>query len=441
MMNFKLIISTLAITLFGVLNAQEKELTIQINEGEAIIDVMGIDGKGAVIKTGENGRYSENTKNVNWKLWYVGLDGRLIWEKPIEKEMVDQRYRNIILSNISGSKIYHIEKLNKPSGNLIQQISLNGEVKKHTINATKWKSLSTGNLKTVFANDSNLCFILSKYGKETHPKKKEEEELMLYKIDQSTFSEKKINLKFPKLKTELKNTSFWSYDTHDERGIYFSSVFSEKTDDGFTIKVNVIKKDYYNSTLNDVQISFNRKNVERLNSVRATSSHTNNGVSYIVNDDILSVNEQLLPRSKCAVKIDTKNNFIYVFGLEQLKSNVRENHVRTIFIKKYDLKGKLIWEYDIEGLNAGTGSLLYMGLDLRKNGVARLETSGLYWDFSKDGKPMVTGKREDSLAAKYEKKNNTRERVYRRKDVGAENTVLIQHHDETGQVDVLFFPQ
>ena len=175
--------------------------------------------------------------------------------------------------------------------------------------------------------------------------------------------------------------------------------------------------------------------------MRTTGSNSIEGVSYIVNDDILTVNDQLLPRSNCAIKIDTKNNFIYVFGLEQLKLNVRENHMRTIFIKKYDFSGKLVWEFDIEGLNAGTGGLLYIGLDLRKNGVARIETSGLYWDFSKDGKPMVTGKREDSLAAIYEKKNNTREKVYRRRDVGSDNTVLIQLHDETGQVDVLFFPQ
>lgn len=62
MMKLKLIISTLTITLFGVLNAQEKELTIQINKGEGILDLIGIEGKGTVVKTGENKVFSKNTK-------------------------------------------------------------------------------------------------------------------------------------------------------------------------------------------------------------------------------------------------------------------------------------------------------------------------------------------------------------------------------------------
>lgn len=385
--------------------------------------------------------FLKTQKNVNWRLWYVGLDGRLIWEKPIEKEIVNQTPYNIIISNNSGSKIYHIERPGMLTGSRVVQIDLNGGVKKLAIDKTTWKSFSKGNLKAVFANDTNLCFLFSKYGKEAHNSKKTEEELFIYKIDQSTFSEKTVNLDFPKLTTDPKKTSFWSYDAHDESGIYFSSVFSEKVDDGFIIKVNVIKKDYHNSTLKDIKLNINRKNVEKINGVRATVNNNNDGGSYILNDDIVSDNAKLLPRSRCAVKIDATNNFIYVYGLEQLKLNVRENHLRTIFIKKYDFSGKLIWEYDLEGLNAGTGELLNMRLELRKNGVVRIGTSGIYWDLSKNGKPMITGKRENAQATIYEKKNNTRERVYKNTDIGGDYTVLIQHHDETGQVDVLFFPQ
>ncbi len=429
-MKIKLITFLLSLVVIFNLNAQEKEISFKIEEKikgrEEIYRTIPVYGKGLIVLVAKAGRGYTYNKAFPWDLRYYDLDLNLKLHTPIKSKATIHPSK--IFGVPSGDKIIFIKDYGVGKS-VIRQISLDGTFTEHQISKEKWKTASPGNLKHVFVTDSAVCYISSKNGDEAHPKKKAEEKLILYKVKFDSYKSKKMNLKLPKINSDVKKTSFWSYENHNEEGIYFASINTVKMDNGFTINANIVKKDYYNTTLKKVKISFDRTNVERLNSVNAGG------------DDLTSSNGVMLPRSKCAIRIDTKNDHIYFFGLEQLKANVRENHMRTIFIKKYDFDGELLWNFDIEGLNAGTGDILSMDFLIKDNQTVRLSTSGIYWELSGDGKPLVAGKDDDSAREVYWEANKSRDKMFYRDDVDDYKNALIEHNDETGDVKLMLFPK
>ncbi|PCI96412.1 MAG: hypothetical protein COB15_10350 [Flavobacteriales bacterium] len=425
-MTIKLITSLIAFTLLFSVSAQDKKTSFQIEKGESILSLININEQGFIIKTGKN---SNNSKKVNWKLKYFDLDLNLIWDKAIPKEIVDQRYYDQFFSNIKGSKIYHIEKLNKPSGNLIQQISKEGLIKKHQINKSTWQSLSKkGNYKHTFSNENFMCFLFSKDGNENHPKKKIEEKLILYTINSSDFSENTKTLELPKIKTDPIKTNFWSYKSHDEDNLFFANIFKDKSEKRTSdAEINIAKLNYNGQLKKDINLVIKRENIAKVNQIDS--------------------------------KVDIKNEHVYVFGMEQLKLNVKENDKRNLFIIQYDFDGNLLWENKIEGISAGNGYFNFNVL-IQKNKSPHLELKArnlrATWEFTPDGKFIeaystnltevvrINGSfipNEGSSNFEYFKNCRSREHQYYSRILtkSEDKGVLIEHNDETGQVDVLLF--
>jgi hypothetical protein len=443
-MKTKLTTLALALIIICSATAQDKKYSFQVEKGTSFIDLIAIAEKGVII----HGMLEKN--NPDGRIIYLDKDLNLKWNIPRSKHS-----NTAITMNSSGSKIYYLDDAfdRKMSTMSFKEINADdGSIRSCSIKKEKWKVASPGNLKATFATDSVICYISSKYGNETHPKKKAEEKLILYKIRLDNYKAKKITLKLPAIKTNPKKTSFWAYKNHNKEGIYFASIFSSKVENGIKINVNVIKKDYYNSTLKKVNISFTRDNIARLNNIYSYNDYSFNENAYLTNTVLTGVNGNVYPDSKCAVKIDQKNECIYIYGMEQLKTNVKENHIRTIFIKKYNFDEELIWEFDIEGLNAGTGSGLSIGFIIKKDQSVRLSTSGIYWELSSKGEPMTTGATADvngkkasfpendkSPISKYWHEHKSRDKLFYDCSIGEYADVLIEHNDETGNIDVLLF--
>lgn len=414
-------------------NAQDKKYSFQIDKKELI-------DPGSIMPIGDNGilivaRPVGSSWNVE-RIWCLDLNLNVKVEATIKGA------HSTYYSNSSGTNLLAIS-----DGNLQKISFLDGSTSEGII-----KNFSDAEYpKYAFANDSVICHITTKNGEEVNKKKKVDEKIVMYKINTFTNSCQKINVKLPIMKTDPKRTSFWTYEDYSEEGVYFASVFADKIENGYNIKVRVVKKDYYNATLKAVDLDFDRTNIEKLNYINPYIEREYNGHSFLAESDITSF-EYITPRGHCGVKIDTKYDFIYVFGLEQLKSNVRENHMRTIFIKKYDFDGKLIWEYNVEGLNANAGDILNMDVLIRKNQDVRIRTSGIYWDLSSKGEPLTAGAttylngkkasfpdNDNSPISKYWHEHKSRDKMYYDCSVGENTDILIEHNDETGLVNVLLF--
>lgn len=425
----KLKLATLLFAFIAITNikAQEKETSFQLEKGEAPIKIIEVDGKGLIIKSGRIGKYAQNSKKVNWHLRYFDLEMNLLWDKVIEKEAIGYDFDKIT-SSANGSKVYHIEKLNYTNGNFIKQISLDGTIKKYKVSKTTWKLLSKGNYKDYLANDNEFCFIFSKYGNELNPKKMLEEKLILNKVDFNTLSENTITLELPKVKTDPKETNFWNLSENDDEHLYFDSYCNDDTEKRISnISLNIAKMNYDGKLLKEINIQIKREDIAKVNSWDYT--------------------------------IDKDNNLIYVYGLEQLRLNVKENDQRNLFIMQFDYEGNLNWENKVEGISAGNGNLP-VNVFIQKNKDVLLELKGrniqVIWEFTELGafiKNYATNRdelvrvsggfipTEGTPTYDYFKKCRSREHLYysrnlnKSKDTGA----LVEFNDETRNVKVLKF--
>ena len=161
----KIITSLLALILICNVSAQDKKVSLQLQKKSYILDVKAIKDVGFVIRTGPIGYFKPSWDKCSFRLYYFDMDLNLIWENVIERE--EGTYSPTIFTDISDSKIYHIELYSGNKTYEIHQITLDGQLKKHPlIKKSLTTTVKSGNLQGLFATKDNLYFLRSKFGRD-----------------------------------------------------------------------------------------------------------------------------------------------------------------------------------------------------------------------------------------------------------------------------------
>lgn len=438
-MKLKITFLLTALILVISVNAQEKETSFNINK-DLLFHNTSITKKGLIVSWANRESFSLN---------FYDLDLKLKLHTSRKVKWLSRKSGFFVTPN--GNQVIFINNITTGDSEILQ-ISLEGTYKSHFINKEKWKSISPGNLKAVFVTNKSINYISTLNGKATHPKKKIDEKLILYKVNLDNHKSQKINLAFPTIKTDPTKTSFWSYEAHNNEAIYFASINRRKLENGVELTVNIIKKDYENNTLKDVKINFKRKNISKLMSVKPYNAFAKNENAYLGQTDMYFEDAEY-PRSKCAVKIDSKNEYIYLYGRVKLSRDAINHDGRNLFVKKYDFNGKLIWEQNFKRLYTLTGKVDYeksfytlpenmklLKFYINEDQSVRLKTNNSYWDFSSEGKLLLTEKIEKSPRNIYFTANKSKGKVfYGINNVSDETEALVEFNNKTRDVNVLLF--
>ncbi|PCJ00127.1 MAG: hypothetical protein COB15_03055 [Flavobacteriales bacterium] len=464
----KIIIALILLnTVASSLKAQDKKVSFQFpDRWHRIMDVFPMGNDGFLLRTSQKIKYYD--MNLNLKM---------------EKSIIS---KNAVFPNASGSKLFDIKNLGHlKKESVITQINLDGTTKEVVIKKGKWKTISEGHIKAAFGNDSLICYLVTKNGEEWHSTKKVDEEMIFYKVNFNNSADKKVTLKLPRIKTDPKKTSFWSYETHNEEAFYLSSTYTEKVVNGVRVNINVIKLNYNGDILKESTISFDRDNVSKLNATHS-SSHLNDSFRPEATHSSSHLNDSFRPEvssrvkgrrshayvssssSDCQIKIDEKKELIYVFGLEQHSSNIKENDQRSYFIKKYNFNGKLIWENNVD-MKIGRHTF-FVGLEIEKNQNIKLEfyanKNMTVWAYTKDGElisdylkkgkiklidskvilkeSIISGNyipKNNSPAAKYFKNCKSREHIYMSFKIENNKSIFLEYNDENFNVDMSLYTE
>ena len=422
-MKIKIVLLLSVFFALSSIEAQEKETSFRINEGDEIYKFYSIKDQGFVIITAKSKSPYVSSKVFPWEVKYYDLDLNLIDQTSlVEKNTIhpSRVLRDVSTNSFIFVKDYGVAK------SLVKIVSKDKPIKGHHISKDVWKKASPGNLKDMFLTQNSLNYLSSVNGKENHPKQKVDEKLVLYAINLSDFSEKITELNLPKITTDPKKSTFWDYTFKTKNGFYLVSSFSPDEKGIQKRHRNFLHMNMEGEVTKTINLTVERKGVARINS--------------------------------CYTQFDTTSKHIYAYGLEQLTLNLNNNDKSNLFIMQYDYDGNLIWERTVEGLSVGNG---YLPLDIGIKGddlSLELNASNIQvvWKFKSNGDFIenYSTNREELTRIKgsyipiegtdsyeYFKKCRSREHMYyslnltKAKDRG----VLIEHNDETGFVKVGLF--
>ncbi len=373
--------------LIASINAQENKVEIPLEKGSSVLDFFSVNKNGFVIKVGKNGRYVDNSKKVNWKIKFVDKDMNLKYDIPVEKEIIDQRYPHTLISNLTGSMVYHIEKIGKSEGNIINLIKNSGKAEKTQLSKTKWKKMVTGNLSAIFAVKDDLYFLSTVFGNETNNQKKFQEKMVLYNLTEKDEDKAKKTLKLPNLNKDMKNTAFWAYEDHDDEGFYLSSVAYD-TKGKMSYAYNVIKMNYSGELIKNSNITYSWPN--EILFLTHKKDHARNGLGYLNDTDELDANGMSISKSFRAIsgiKIDPLEETFYCFGV-----GVVSKGKYKFFVKKFDFDNKLIWETELrefEGRTSQSSSSRFgVNFDVQGDKTIKIRMTNESYLLSKDGEVL-----------------------------------------------------
>ena len=309
----KIITSLLALILICNVSAQDKKVSLQLQKKSYILDVKAIKDVGFVIRTGPIGYIKPGWDKCDFMVYFFDLDLNLIWEKAIERE--ELIYNPIIITDVSNSTIYHIELLLRNKTYEINQLTLDGNLNKHGLIKKTLESTIKGTLGGVFATKDNLYFLREKYFRDNSSRSKQfDNELFLYELNAADFSRKEIALKLSKPTTPHNQSTFWSYESHDEEGIYFVSVMLDKSTPNMKSKHTIVKMSYLGEILKEIKIDIERNGVVKMGSSREEyiSYESYNGYEKQSHEGGL-ISNNISSDGNTLVKIDNLNKCVYIY--------------------------------------------------------------------------------------------------------------------------------
>ena len=345
--------------------AQDGRVTVDLGRGQRkLVPFLLRDGTFAVLVSFE-GDFGKGSS----RMLYCLADGKQLWDKT-----VDNKY-GALVRNIkgvaapSGAAAYTIEYalLDDPAPvHQITRFSREGEMQAGILTD------GTSHIQTIFCDDQYLYYVTTLNGKELRDSKKDDERLILNRVDPSDFSGKKFQFDVPVIENG-ETTTFWTYIGQHGSSKYLLSKVND-IDKG-QHSFNILTFDQDANILNSTKIDLVLDN--RYVRPALAVSYPGRTFETIVNPDFKQISLQppmgsppgiapgavgfgvyLAPpgrRPATAYRLtegaytylylDEEHGFFYVYGLSGPEPFKRLGSVYDgFYILKYTLAGELVWK-------------------------------------------------------------------------------------------------
>lgn len=341
--NKKSILFVFVILIILSINAQDKEIEILLDRDTELLECFDLGDNGIVIKTGKNIR---NVKDQDWKFTRYSSDLELVWEVPVENTMVNRGWSNPVIVSPDGQFFYQIEvkginRTARPSKIQLTQINNEGKTNSHEFAINE-----IGKRVALFCTQKYICILCSQNGKHNHPKKKEFERLILYKIDVSNFKLQRSLIETPKIE-DPENSTFWKFIGQDDEKIYFAKT-NLKIEEP-EIEHEIITVNFEGKLLNEIAIDISIGSKYLVPAKYPKSHYENNYISYykdFVYETTASGTYFSVPLigAFSHIQLDKSDNSFYIYGLYGAKEYKKSSpRCEGYYIYKYDQEGKELW--------------------------------------------------------------------------------------------------
>jgi hypothetical protein len=204
----------------SICKSQIKEEVIQLSEKHYLLDVYLAGKNGFVLKTGKT---TLNSKKLDFNLLYYSNNLEKKWSIPIDKLQINKGLSEELIVSKTGKTVYHLEYMgyNQMVGSSkisTTVISNDGTKSNFEIEGIK----DFGYRQITIGTDDCLVFLCTKDGNEVTINKKNDEKLVLHKINNVDFKITSIELSLPKFENP-KQSTFWKYIGHTDKKIILES--------------------------------------------------------------------------------------------------------------------------------------------------------------------------------------------------------------------------
>ena len=321
---------------------QETEFSFEKDAGLRVVDFW--ENKGLVVYSGKAFPTSTG-ENLNEKIRLYNTDLSLLWEVGLSKykKKIDYPNTAIITSNF----IYHFYSDGSPlkrkiDGYHVSQIDPTGKLKEFEMMNTPFKTIS---FRNSFQRENRIYF------PSTIEEEKNKNVCALYSWDETTFETKNLILKLPFIvktdKDDYHKEWVFAGNKNDTLYYYTKEVVYTKAEQKCNYKISLVNMsgDLLSTFIISALLNDNKIPAPSINPLIGQSSSSN--FMQTTSSSSFDGRTQFYPGEPGNygdIYFDTENNHIYIFGLysyEFSKQSLTE--YEGVFVQKYDIRGKLIW--------------------------------------------------------------------------------------------------